>query len=197
LKSYEIYGALQALTSASAEILTIAIGAFYASLISLSVIIIIARNMSDPGYQGSRDSLAKNSLLYLYVFITLTYFGTSLIGITPSSIITHSYNANIFNIGVIFASGAILYVGLIEVPYRLGAQEDRNRKLREETERLKDLEQQFNDVFSKNLHPDFAALFYQREWLKSRIDELNNTIASNCCCLLVRNSDRNCSTTFH
>jgi hypothetical protein len=61
------------------------------------------------------------------------------------------------------------------VPYRLGAQEDRNRKLREETERLKDLEQQFNDVFSKNLHPDFAALFYQREWLKSRIDELNKT----------------------
>jgi hypothetical protein len=178
LKSYEVSGAIKALTSVPAEILTIAIGAFYASFISLLVMINIARNMSNPDYEGNRDSLAKNSLLYLYLFISLTFFGTFLVGITPSNVIVHNYNPTIFNVGVIFASGVILYAVLIELPYRLGAQRDRNRKLKQHSNQLKVLDQQLDDLFSKKLHSDFTLLFYQSERLKSCIDELNKTPVS-------------------
>jgi len=179
LKWYEVSGALQALTSIPAEILTIATGTFYASFISLLVMIIIARNMSEREYQGSRDSLAKNSLLYLYVFISLTFFGTFLIGITPSSIIVHNYNQNLFNIGIIFVSGAVLYMGVIEVPYRWGVKRERDEKLQKQIEHLEVIEQQIDEAFSNKSNPDFTLLlFYQRERLKSHVDELNKTSIS-------------------
>jgi hypothetical protein len=179
LKWYELSGALKALTSIPAVLLTIATGAFYASFIGLLVMIILAQNMSDRGYQGSRDSLAKNSLLYLYVFISLTFFGTFLIGITPSSIIVHHYNPNIFNIAVIFASGAIFYLGAIEIPYRLGVKRERDKNLQKQIEELKSVERQLDDAFSKKSYSDFTLLlFYQRERLKSHINELDKTSIS-------------------
>ncbi len=178
LKWYENSGVLETLTLIPAEILTIATGAFYASFFCLLVIIIIARNMYRE-YKGSRDSLAKNSLLYLYVFISLTFFGTFIIGISPSSIIVHNYNQTIFNIGIIFASGGIMYLVAIEVPYRLGVKRERDKELQKQKEQLKDVEQQLDDAFSKKSYPDFTLLlFYQRERLKSHIDELNKMSVS-------------------
>jgi hypothetical protein len=138
--------------------------------------IVMARNMSDSKYHDNRDSLARNSLLYLYVFISLTFFGTFIIGITPSSIIVHNYNQTIFNFGIIFASGGILYLGAIEIPYRSGVKRERNKKLKEQIAQLKGVEQQLDDTFLKKSYSDFTLLlFYQRERLKSNIDELNKT----------------------
>jgi len=182
LKWYEISGALKGLTLLPAEILTIATAAFFASFICLLVLIVMARNMSDREYHGeyhgNRDFLARNSLLYLYVFISLTFFGTFIIGITPSSIIVHNYNQTTFNVGIIFASGGILYLGAIEIPYRIGVKGERNKKLQKQKEELEAVEQQLDDAFSKKSYSDFTILFYQRDRLKSDIEELNKTTLS-------------------
>jgi hypothetical protein len=69
-------------------------------------------------------------------------------------------------------------LGAIEIPYRLGVKRERDKKLEEQIEQLKGVEQQLDDAFSKKSYSDFTLLFYQKERLKSHIDELNKTSIS-------------------
>ena len=69
-------------------------------------------------------------------------------------------------------------MGAIEIPYRIGVKGERNKKLQKQKEELEAVEQQLDDAFSKKSYSDFTILFYQRDRLKSDIEELNKTTLS-------------------